>query len=80
MPPVPAAPGPGARVARPAVDAALIEAAERELAGYLGPMARILVKRAASGAEDARDFCERLAQELHDPDKRDAFVRALTRH
>jgi serine/threonine protein kinase len=80
VPPAPAAPGTGARAARPAVDAALIEAAERELAGYLGPMARILVKRAASGAEDARDFCERLAQELHDPDKRDAFVRALTRH
>ncbi len=76
---VPAPPAAGAP-GRGTVDAALIEAAERDLAGYLGPMARILVKRAAAEARDATDFCARLAQELHDPEKRAAFARALQRH
>jgi serine/threonine-protein kinase len=72
--------GADARAALGAVDAALIEAAERDLADYLGPMARILVKRAAAAAKDATDFRQRLAQELHDPDMREAFMRALARH
>jgi serine/threonine protein kinase len=72
--------GTDARAALGAVDAALIEAAERDLADYLGPMARILVKRAAAAAKDATDFRQRLAQELHDPDMREAFMRALARH
>jgi hypothetical protein len=59
------------------VDAALVAAAERELAAYLGPVARLLVKRTAGDAHSAADFCRALAQELQDPGQREAFLRTM---
>lgn len=62
------------------IDAALIGIAERELVSLLGPVARILIKRALARAKDADEFFQTLAQELHDPGQRATFLRALHRH
>jgi class 3 adenylate cyclase len=72
--PVQAAPvagGPG-RSLSPAV---LAEATER-LAVYIGPMAKVLVKRAAEQASGSRELYERLARHIDDPNDRRRFVAA----
>lgn len=73
-PPPAKGPAPG-RGGRPLSAEVLAEAAER-LAVYLGPVARVLVKRAAEGASDTRELYERLAREIDDPRQRERFVGA----
>ncbi len=46
------------------------------LAGYIGPLAKLLVKRAAQRAKDFEDLIERLASELEAPSDRRAFVQS----
>jgi serine/threonine-protein kinase len=53
----------------------LAEAAER-LAIYIGPMAKLLVKRAAEQASGTRDLYERLARHIDDPRARQRFAAA----
>jgi class 3 adenylate cyclase len=83
---LPAAPAPGAAVPPPGPPAAgapqrplspdvLAEAAER-LAVHIGPMAKVLVKRAAENARGTRELYERLAQHIDDPRARQRFVAA----
>ena len=59
------------------LDPALLAAAEARLTAYLGPVARVLVKKAAAKTTDPEIFCRMLAEELSDPAERDAFRRAL---
>jgi class 3 adenylate cyclase len=79
--PAPAAAAPdaaapaGRRPGRPLSAEVLAEAARR-LAVYLGPVARVLVKRAAEGAGDTRELYERLARQIDDPRQRERFVAA----
>jgi TIR domain len=73
---VPAAPTPapapaGAR--RQDFDAAHLQHIERQLAGFIGPLARHLVKSAASCANGADDLVERLAGELENDSERREF-------
>jgi serine/threonine protein kinase len=49
--------------------------AERHLAEYLGPVARVMVKRAAPKARDERELYLLLADEIEDKDEKKAFVR-----
>ena len=53
----------------------LAEATER-LAVYIGPMAKVLVKRAAEQASGTREFYERLARHIDAPGDRRRFVAA----
>ena len=53
----------------------LAEAGER-LAIYIGPMAKLLVKRAAEQASGTRDLYERLARHIDDPADRRRFTAA----
>jgi serine/threonine protein kinase len=71
---------PAANVGQSAIDAGRIELVERELVALLGPVARILVKRALASARDAEEFIQALAQELPEPGQREAFLRALRHH
>ncbi len=59
------------------LDADILRTAETELALHLGPMAKILVKKAAARAADLQEFCELLAAELADDAQRQAFRSAL---
>jgi eukaryotic-like serine/threonine-protein kinase len=55
-----------------------LERAQRELTRYLGPIARVLVKRAASEAQSVPDLWQRLASHIEREDERRAFLRHAT--
>jgi eukaryotic-like serine/threonine-protein kinase len=55
-----------------------LERAQRELTRYLGPIARVLVKRAASEAQSVPDLWQRLAGHIEREDERRAFLRHAT--
>jgi len=60
---------------RPLSPDLLAEAAER-LAVYIGPMAKVLVRKAAETAGGSRELYERLARHIDDPRDRQRFVAA----
>jgi hypothetical protein len=60
------------------VGAALLQAAETQLAAFLGPMARILVNRHAKGQPGADGFLTAVARELP-VERRQAFLEAMRR-
>jgi hypothetical protein len=68
--------------AAPSADLKLSEAelhdAEHRLAQYIGPLAGILVKKAAQAASDRRDFYARLGASIASPADRAAFLAAAT--
>jgi serine/threonine-protein kinase len=53
------------------------ERAARVLAGYLGPIAKVLAKKAAAEASGQRQFHEQLAAQLADPAERAKFLREV---
>ena len=53
-----------------------LAAAEGHLAGFLGPIAKLLVQRASPQARDIEDLYERLAEEL-DRNEREAFLQLM---
>jgi class 3 adenylate cyclase len=70
-----AAPPTSATPARPLSSQVLAEATER-LAVHIGPVARLLVTRAAKQADSVRDLYERLAAQIDNPRDRARFVAA----
>jgi serine/threonine-protein kinase len=73
--PATTAPAPKARPERPLSPEVLAEAAER-LAIHIGPVAQLLVKRAAKQASGSKDLYERLAAHIDNPRDRQRFVAA----
>ncbi len=70
----------GSQAAPPAVRRAVVEAgelrrAEHELVRYVGPIARILVKRAADAASTTDEFWQKLAAHIGGEADRQAFLR-----
>ena len=53
----------------------ILAVAERRLAQYLGPVARVVVKRAAVNARDEAELYLLLAAEIEDADERKTFSR-----
>jgi class 3 adenylate cyclase len=66
---------PAAGPARALSPEILAEATER-LAVHIGPVARVLVRQAAAQATGTRDFYERLARHIDDPEGRRRFAAA----
>ena len=62
------------RIAQP-IGAALAQRAERELAVHVGPIARIMVKRAMETATSPDDLWQRLASHIEREADRQAFLR-----
>jgi hypothetical protein len=58
---------------------ALIEQVSRELADYIGPIAEVIVKRAASRCASAAELCHAVAQEIESAADRTKFL-ARCRH
>ena len=54
----------------------ILAEAEQRLAQYLGPVARVVVKRAAVNARDKAELYLLLAAEIEDAEERKAFSRA----
>jgi serine/threonine-protein kinase len=57
---------------------ALMEAAEQKLAAHVGPIAKVLVKRASRMTGNAGEFYRLLADNLPDPQDRARFLREMT--
>jgi serine/threonine-protein kinase len=55
----------------------LMEAAQQKLAVYVGPIARILVKRASKMTGNADEFYRLLAENLPDAQDRARFLRDI---
>jgi eukaryotic-like serine/threonine-protein kinase len=63
----------------PAWDDETLATAERELARALGPMAKVIVHRAAAQASDRAELCSILSDSIIDPDTRRQFIQAFER-
>jgi eukaryotic-like serine/threonine-protein kinase len=59
----------------PPPTAAELEHVTRVLTRYIGPIARIVVKRAAAGEVSRHDFLQQLAQSLDSDASRERFLR-----
>lgn len=64
---------------RTAVGAELVQRAERELTRYLGPIARILVKRSTEHASSPEEFWRALATHIEREADRQSFMRSFSR-
>jgi serine/threonine-protein kinase len=60
------------------LDVSELKTAEQNLAHYIGPIARIIVKRAHAECASRDAFYDRLAEELTDPAEHDAFLSKVT--
>ncbi len=58
-------------------DPALLETVRKNLATYIGPMAKVIVTRAAKTARSRQDLYEKLADEIPSPKDRQTFLRSL---
>ena len=56
-----------------------LRTAERELARALGPMAKLIVRRAAAQTSDRMELCSILSDNITDPETRRKFVEAFNR-
>ncbi len=63
----------------PAWDDETLATAEHELARALGPMAKVIVHRAAAQASDRAELCSILSDSIIDPDTRRQFIQAFER-
>ena len=77
-------PLPSTQTARPATppstqsfDHALLETIRKNLATYIGPMAKVIVTRAAKTARSRQDLYEKLAEQISSPKDRQTFLRSL---
>jgi serine/threonine-protein kinase len=57
-------------------DPALLENARKNLAVFVGPMAKVLVNRAAKNARNVAELYQTLAAEIANPSDRDKFLRS----
>ena len=73
----PAAPARTTTVETPALDAALLQAVKRQLAVYLGPIASVMVDRAAKKFRTKQELVEALAAEIQSPKDREKFLGAV---
>jgi eukaryotic-like serine/threonine-protein kinase len=71
----PGSPSPAARtVPPPGWEAAALKQIEQQLARYVGPVARVLVRRGATQTTDVGQLYRMLAENLANPDERTAFL------
>ncbi|MEO5694316.1 MAG: serine/threonine-protein kinase [Usitatibacter sp.] len=76
--PKPEAPGTGTQPTTPFTPEVLA-AAEKRLASYVGPLARLLIKDAASKSGNIRDLYAQLAAHIDEEDERRTFLASLPR-
>jgi serine/threonine protein kinase len=73
-------PGQGTPAAPAAVSDEEKSLAVSLLADYVGPIAKVLVRKAAAGAMSRQAFIDALAGEVDDDDVRAAFIKAFIKH
>jgi serine/threonine-protein kinase len=55
----------------------LLETVRKKLAVYIGPMAKVIVNRAAKNARSRQDLYDAVAAEIASPNDRQSFLRSL---
>jgi serine/threonine-protein kinase len=75
VPPMPETPVPRPPSAGPAMTPEELEQATRLLTTYIGPIARVVARRAAGEGVSRRDFLDRVAQSLDSDTQRERFLR-----
>ena len=73
----PTQPMPSTATAVTPLDPALLQTAKRQLAIYLGPIANVMVDRAAKKAHSKQELVEMLAAEIQSPKDREKFLGAV---
>lgn len=68
---------PAAAPATHLFDSSLLAAAEKRLAQYVGPLAKVLIKRAANDSGDLNELYRNLAQHIDSERERAAFLESL---
>ncbi len=63
----------------PVWDDATLDTAEHELARFLGPVAKVIVRRAAAQTHDRGELCSLLSENIADVDTRRRFVDAFSK-
>jgi serine/threonine-protein kinase len=61
-------------------DAAVLADISSHLANYIGPIARIIVKRASGSSNNLRELCDKVAQEIDSENHRKQFLQNIRRH
>ena len=61
------------------IERAILERVGRELAGYIGPIAEIVVRRAAKRCASVADLCALVAQEIDSSADRAKFLASCRR-
>lgn len=65
------------QVPSPPWDDAMLDTAQHALARAIGPMARVLVRKAATQTHDPEALCALLSENIADPATRERFVQAF---
>ncbi len=65
------------QVPAPPWDDAVLDTAEHELARAIGPMAKMIVRKAAAQTRDREALCAILSEKIPDPATRERFVKAF---
>jgi TonB family protein len=64
-------------VIQPQIDPAALQRITRELALHIGPIAELVVKRAAPAATGPEDLCQKVAKEIDSPQAREKFLQTF---
>ena len=57
----------------------MLATAEKRLASYVGPLARVFIKQAASQSGNIKELYKQLAAHIDEEDERRAFLESLPR-
>jgi serine/threonine-protein kinase len=87
---LPVAPSPQASATSPTIapgsgstknyDTAVLDEISAQLAQYIGPIARVIVKRASSSSNNLRELCDKVAQEIDSESYRKNFLVSVRKH
>jgi serine/threonine-protein kinase len=61
-------------------DTAVLEDISAQLARHIGPIAKVVVKRASSSSNNLRELCDRVAQEIDSEKNRKVFMTSVRKH
>ncbi len=64
----------------PSYDPVVLNDITAQLANYVGPIAKIIVKRASSHSNDLRELCDKVAREIDSENNRKDFLVGVRKH
>ena len=61
-------------------DTAVLDDISHQLANYIGPIAKVIVKRASSSSNNLRELCDKVAMEIESENSRKNFLVSVRKH